>query len=198
MKQRQSEQLVRLGSRVLWLGTRVAQLLFLEIVLKQIYDARNHIASADTAVGTTTLFALFSVMVHPIAIGWLDAEGIRYRKYVSVRHANWISIESLRWTGPQVKISFRGDSLLNSRLKFWLSPIDAMTNYGLQQRGDEPTPPVALERIAELSPEHPPKLFLGPLVSPGISNAMIAGFGGAICIVVVGLAIRMFEFFFRH
>ncbi len=198
MKQTQSGKLVQLGSRVLWLGTRVAQLLFLEIVLKQIHDARNHVASIETSVGTTALFVFFSVMAHPIAIGWLDAEGVRYRKCVSVRHANWDSIESLRWTGPQVKVSFRGNNLLNKRLKFWLNPMDAMTNYGLQQRGDEPTPPPVLERIAGLTLEHPPKLFLGPLLSPGISNAMFVGFGGAICIVVVGLAMRMFEFIFGH
>src|SRR5258708_776905 len=104
VKRPKSRKQAQLGIYSLWLGTRIAQLLFLEITLKQINDVRNHIAPIEASVEIIPLFVFFSVMVHPISIGWIDAEGLLFRKYVGVRRVSWDSIESIRWTGPQVKI----------------------------------------------------------------------------------------------
>ena len=183
----------RIGTPALWVFTRMSQLLWLTITVKAIFDARRNQDFAETFFYLGTLFVAFSVVLHPFSDGWVDSDGIHYRRYFKCKTRRWEEIEAIRWVGSRLKTTVRGKSFLNRTLSFWLDPLEAIKQYRIQESGGEPEPPAVLKLIAALPLDSPPKIVQGPLTNSGISMVFIAGFGSAMLIVLVGLLHRILQ-----
>jgi len=194
MTRRDVPRVSRIGVPLLWIGTCISQLLLLGIFAKELYYQTRLLSPAENTVLTALAFALFSALAHPYSSGRIDTEGIHYRRYGPLKKLTWDSIELISWTGPRIEVTFKRKSFLDRTLLFWLNPLRAVRDYSAQQSGTDPDPPEVLNRIAALQVEYPPKIQLGPLVSPGISNAIILGFGAAVCIAAAGLVVRLLNF----
>lgn len=183
----------QIGIPALWVFTRLSQLLWLIITLKVIYHGRGDSDFAEKSVYYAALFLALSFVLHPFSDGWVDTEGIHYRRYLGLKILLWADVESIWWVGPRLKTVVRGKVFFNRAISFWLDPVEAIKQYRIQQSSGEPEPPAILALIAALPLESPPKIVQGPLKSPAISLAFFAGFGGGFLIALVGLLYRIVQ-----
>ena len=183
----------RIGIPALWVFTRLSQLLWLIITVRAIYDARGESDFVEKLFYYGALFFALSLVLHTLADGWVDANGMHFRRFFRYTTRRWDEIEKIQWVGSRLRVTVRGKSFLNRTVAFWLDPLEAAKQYRIQKTGGEPEPPAILVRIAALPLDSPPQIVQGPLKSPTISLAFFAGFSGAFLIALVGLLYRIVQ-----
>ena len=183
----------RIGTPVLWVFTRMSQLLWLIITMKAIYDARGDRDFVEKFLYYGAFFFALSFVLHPFSDGWVDSDGMHFRHFFRYKTRRWEEIEKIQWVGSRLKATVRGRGFLNRTVSFWLDPLEAAKQYRIQGSGGEPEPPAILMLIAALPLDSPPKIVQGPLTSSGISLAFFAGFSAAFLIVLVGLVHRIMQ-----
>jgi hypothetical protein len=183
----------RMGIPALWLFTRLSQLLWLIITLKAIYGMRGDQDFTEKSYFFGAIFVALSVALHPFSDGWVALDGIHCRRYFRCKIRRWEEIEAIQWVGSRLKTTLHGKSFLTGTFYFWLNPLEAVTQYRIQEHDGEQDPPAILKLIAGLPLDFPPRIVLGPLTNSGISMAFIAGFGSAMLIALVGLLHRLLQ-----
>jgi len=183
----------RIGIPTLWVFTRMSQLLWLIITVKAIYEARGDGDFLQKFLYLSALFLALSFVLLPFCDGWVDSDGLHFRRFFRYKTRPWKDIEKIQWVGARLKTTVRGKGFVNRTISFWLDPIEAVKQYRIQESGGEPDPPAILIRIAALPLDAPPKIVQGPLTNSGVSLVFFAGFGGAFVIALVGLLYRILQ-----
>ena len=115
---------------------------------------------------------------------------MHFTRYFQTKTWNWNEIGTIKWNGPRLKVVLKYGWYRNGTMLFWVNPFDVIRGYQAQKNGEEPFPPLILDRIAALPLSDPPQVILGPLVWPYPSYPMFLGLAPALLIAIARIPFR--------
>lgn len=113
------------GSRTPWRITRFGEIaIIFAAVLFNSGPAYNRVAA-----GVTLLFVVMMLaQLHPLSYGFIESDGLRYRRYFKWRKVGWEQIESIsrspfRPFASPILVDLMNNSIFNRRISFPSNPV---------------------------------------------------------------------------
>jgi hypothetical protein len=112
------------GSRVSWRVVRLAEVIAIPIVI--LFNSGPAYGRVSAIVSVACVFVMLGFF-HQSVYGFLERDGLRYKRYLRWRKANWADIESI--SQPPLKpfvgsifVDLKNGNLFNRRLSFSPNP----------------------------------------------------------------------------
>lgn len=109
------------GSRLRWLGARWSEL---AVVCLLVWLNYRHTFEFAVAIFSLVLI-LFCVSLHQQVYGFIEPEGLRYRRYLRWNFSRWDDIEDISQNiaAGAILVDLRNENRFNHRLRFIPDPF---------------------------------------------------------------------------
>ena len=141
----ENKKAVELGSQGNWVAIRATEALALLLIAPVLYWLKP--PQGWELVLEGVLLAAVLVVWDPVAHGFADEKGIRYRHYFAWRFLPWEQVERIDWSSAWIVAVRRGASLLRRRTVF---PLQRSMGDALAEARGRPLPePAAVTQLKE-------------------------------------------------